>query len=185
MIDEFREIESKYFLEGETYPGAIVKLGKALRFKDEAPKEKAGSGEDTFWRVDNDTFVRLRHYDEGDYPTCGQLSVKCNDKGGITDRLETNVELHTQKDLDNAKAMCNHLYGEPTRKVWKEYHIFYLSNGTNFVVYKTNYPGIPLILEFEAGSNGGLQILDGFAHCIFKLGKRVEHSLFTLVGMQE
>ena len=177
-MGEFREIEKKFFLHDETYHSARGKVDAFLTQRGGIYKETIGSGGDSFWRVAYDTFMRIREYDgEKD---AGQLSMKITDQGDILDRLETNITLKTTADVDNAVEMCNVLYGESVREVWKKYHIFWLTDRSNIVIYETD-KNLPLILEVEAPSEVVVKALEKLCADIFNL-EQVDKSLFELVG---
>lgn len=177
-MGEFREIEKKFFLHDETYHSARGKVDAFLEQQGGVFKETVGSGGDTFWRVAYDTFLRIREYDgEKD---AGQMSMKITDQGDILDRLETNITLKTEADIDNAIEMCNVLYGESVREVWKKYHIFWITNDANIVIYETD-KDLPLILEVEGPSDIVVMALELLCRDIFNL-EPVDKSLFELVG---
>ena len=177
-MNKFREIEKKFFLHDETYHSARGKIDAFLEEQGGIHKETIGSGADTFWRVEHGVFIRVRAYDGCE--SAGQLTLKAEDMGDIVNRLETNLTLYTQDDLENAIEMCNTLYGESVRDVWKKYHIFWLTDDANIVIYETD-KDLPLILEVEGSSHYVVDALEKLASDIFNLTPE-NKSLFDLVG---
>ena len=177
-MNNFREIEKKFFLHGETYHSARGKIDAFLEQHGGVQKETTGSGADIFWRVENGVFMRVRAYDGCE--AAGQLTLKAEDMGGIANRLETNLTLCTEGDMANAIEMCNTLYGEAVRDVWKKYHIFWLTDDANIVIYETD-KDLPLILEVEGGSQYVVDALEKLVGDIFTLTPE-NSSLFDLVG---
>lgn len=178
-MENFREIERKFFIVGESYLEAVEVLRNSLDKSETKFSEIEGNGRDYFWRRNSYTFVRVRKFtDDADY--AGELTTKIKDKGDIVDRFESNIRLHTDADLSNAMAMQRALFGEHSQSLWKKYTIFKIGTDTNVCIYRTGELGIPLILEVESSSRTIVEALSRFCESIFKL-KRTGKSLLELV----
>ena len=167
-MENFREIERKFFVVGKSYLEAVGELRSSLSKTDTKFTEKEGNGRDFFWRRDSHTFVRVRKFTD-DCEYTGELTTKVRDKGDIVDRFESNIRLHTEADLSNAIAMQKALFGEHTQSLWKKYTLFQIGNDTNICVYRTGELGIPLILEVESSSRSIVEALSRFCEGHFKL----------------
>lgn len=178
-MEKFREIERKFFLVGTNYLEALEEMRNSLLDSGVDFRAQSGEGIDFFWEFDSKTFIRLRKYAEHE-ENAGVLSVKRVDKGNISDRFETNINLRTEDDMYNALSMNQELYGQSKRQVWKEYCVFWLSDVSNISIYTTNNKNIPLILEVEAGSDQMVTTISRLCHDVFNM-VRSDQSLFELV----
>ena len=176
-MNDFREIESKFFLKGEEYFDAIDKLTMFLDNEGIHFDTTVGSGKDFFYPKNLNTFIRIREYDGRE--EAGELTMKCKDKGNITDRLETNIKLKSTEDLNNATAMCEHLYKKADSAIWKRYYIFWTDEHTNIVLYETDKNELPLILEIEAPDQVTLTKLRSLCKQVFDM-ELVMKSLYEL-----
>lgn len=179
-MDNFRELERKYLLKNISYHVAVGTL-EAFLEGDSDVRETVGSGEDVFWKISESEFARLREFNfNSEGLNCyGELTYKKNDTGSIEDRLETNIDLMTKKDYDNAEMMLTSIHGKRSHRCWKKYHIFWISDNTNIVVYKTDLD-IPTILEVEGNSLLEVELLSEIVSMLFPGLKQENRTLLEL-----
>jgi hypothetical protein len=175
-MEEYREIEKKFYVDEADYDTAIKRIHTVLEIA--ITHVETGDGTDYFWKIDDGTFTRVRQYNHDDIYR-GQLTTKVVDNGGIINRFESNINLDTDEDISASKEMMNRLHGESTASVWKKYTILWMSEDTNVVVYETDIPGLPLILEIESPSLGIINITENIIKGILNITP-VDQSLFSL-----
>lgn len=142
-----REIEKKFTVDNGNLDEVQSLIYQTLGDKN-VDSILHDASRDYYWDTPkglNADFIRLRIMPDD----TAQLTLKHTDKGDNTDRIEIDVPVGSP---DQGRAFLNHLIGESTGSVYKEYYVFFLDKrDTTVSVYRVRGDK-RIFVEIEARS---------------------------------
>lgn len=165
----YREIEKKAFILGD--PATLIEVVKKVyKYQDVI---HVPQGVDLLWDRPNG-YVRLREFG----PRGVEMTVKKEDKGGVVDREEVNMDISSS--IGVARKLTTSILGDPTVKIKGEHVIIKLRNDVVVSVSCTESLPYP-ILEIEGPSLDLVEYVFSEVSKVYASLALVDMSMFQLV----